>query len=392
MTESQGTELTVVERATQALAAVTTEEKLKQLAASSVGIEKITNAPGLTQCHAARMVLKNMRIEIERAGKAARDEATKFSKAVIAEEQRLIGIIEPEEARLARIQTEYEEAREAERRAKEEAERRRVAAIQERITTLREYALEAVDECAQRIAEMIKLLNETPVLPDVFQEFATDAELAKKVTLARLNALLRAAVEREAEAERLRLEREEFERQKAEQAERDRQAKAERDREANRISDESFRKLAELAEQERVALEARAEEDRRAAERRRAEEEEIARQRAAMLREREEFEARKRREIEEAEERARAEAEARRRQEEAHAEAQRQEQEAARSAERQRERENRPRPSMGEMAAVLAKAFDTTEERALTWLTTPEKPEKPAKKAKSAAAQLGAAP
>jgi colicin import membrane protein len=55
-----------------------------------------------------RIELKKTRVKIEKAGLAARDEANKFSKAVIAYEKKLVGIIEPEEDRLAAIEEEAE--------------------------------------------------------------------------------------------------------------------------------------------------------------------------------------------------------------------------------------------------------------------------------------------
>lgn len=55
-----------------------------------------------------RIVLKKARVRIEKAGLAARDEANKFSKAVIAYEKKLVAVIEPEEDRLAAIEEEAE--------------------------------------------------------------------------------------------------------------------------------------------------------------------------------------------------------------------------------------------------------------------------------------------
>ena len=57
-----------------------------------------------------RIELKNARVKIEKAGLAARDDANKFAKAVIAYEKKLVGIIEPEEDRLKAIEEEAEKA------------------------------------------------------------------------------------------------------------------------------------------------------------------------------------------------------------------------------------------------------------------------------------------
>lgn len=52
----------------------------------------------------SRIVLKNARIKIEKTGKSLREDAVKFQRDVIAKEKELIGIIEPEEDRLSKIE------------------------------------------------------------------------------------------------------------------------------------------------------------------------------------------------------------------------------------------------------------------------------------------------
>src|SRR6185437_7667513 len=130
---SASTELTVVQRAQVALQSAENERKLRELAQTSKTITTITNKAGYEQCHASRMALKRMRVDIEKLGKEKRADAQAYSKAVIAEEGRLIGLIAPEEARLEAIQNEWDEARRREREAREAAERARVVAIRERI-------------------------------------------------------------------------------------------------------------------------------------------------------------------------------------------------------------------------------------------------------------------
>ena len=53
-----------------------------------------------------RIKLKNARVHIEKLGKEMRDDANKFSKAVIAKEKELIALIEPEEDRLQAFEEE----------------------------------------------------------------------------------------------------------------------------------------------------------------------------------------------------------------------------------------------------------------------------------------------
>lgn len=53
-----------------------------------------------------RIALKRARVQIEKAGKIAREDAIKFQKDVISYEKKLIAVIEPEEDRLAAIEEE----------------------------------------------------------------------------------------------------------------------------------------------------------------------------------------------------------------------------------------------------------------------------------------------
>ena len=71
-----------------ALGSSKAEIDLVELASKSKTIVAITNKDGRTECHAAAMTAKDARVSIEKAGKAAREDATAFSKAVIAEERR----------------------------------------------------------------------------------------------------------------------------------------------------------------------------------------------------------------------------------------------------------------------------------------------------------------
>jgi hypothetical protein len=212
-TESRA--LTLAERATAAINIDKTEQQLTELAASTTTIVEITNPAGYQQVHSARMTLKNQRVEIEKAGKQARDDANAFSRAVIAAEKKLLAIIEPEETRLHKLQLKWDADREAEKLAKTEAEKVRVAAIQERIKELRGNqsltSLHASSLIADHIADLQKLPADKS-----FQEFQEQAVAAKAGGLERLQQILGAAEAREAEEKRLAEARAELEREKAE--------------------------------------------------------------------------------------------------------------------------------------------------------------------------------
>jgi hypothetical protein len=78
----------------------------------------------------ARLNLRDARIAITKIGKGLREDALKFQKEVIAKEKELVGIIEPEENRLAEIEERADKAVERKKRLELLPHRReRLAAI-----------------------------------------------------------------------------------------------------------------------------------------------------------------------------------------------------------------------------------------------------------------------
>ncbi|WP_253727697.1 hypothetical protein [Burkholderia thailandensis] len=249
---------------------------------------EIKNAAARDQVHGAAMALRTARTDIQKAGKAARDDANAFSKAVIAEENRLIAITEPEEKRLIGLRDEWDEAREAEKRAKLEAEQKRVAAIREHIDGIRAIAVGMAGCASYVIAVEIEDLEALEITLDRFAELTGEAEAVRGATLDKLRELHAAARAHEAEQERLAAEREALERERAALAEQQRQeaeARAAREREeaAARVEQERVdRERREAEEAARRAQQEREDADRRAA--MAAEEARLAEQRAEQER------------------------------------------------------------------------------------------------------------
>lgn len=278
------TELAPIERARSVLAYSETKARLAELAAKSERIVDITTPAGYQEAHRARMELKNTRVEVQRRGKEAREDATAYSKAVIAAEKELVAVIEPEESRLQALQDAWDAAREAERQAKIRAEQERVEAIQNRITDIRFGNPDRDNRTAAGLRESLADA-EAVVIDDSFAEFAEKAAAVKADTIERIKGLIAEAEQREAaeakraaeaaakaeadriEAERLAAERAELERQRAElRAQQEAAAKAQAEAEAaQRAAEEAKRQAEEDArraeierqrEAERVAREA----------------------------------------------------------------------------------------------------------------------------------------
>ncbi|WP_369053447.1 hypothetical protein [Burkholderia gladioli] len=287
MTTKQTTELTVVQRAAVALQSTEREAALRELVAKSTDLVEIKNAAAREQVHGAAMTLRTARTDIEKSGKAARDDANAFSKAVIAEEKRLVAITEPEEKRLLALREEWDAAREAEKEAKRQAEARRVAAIRERIDDIKAIAGRLVGRPSFAVAKEIEALEVLDISLDRFQELTGEAEAARGATLDKLRELHAAALAHEAKEARLAAERDALERERAALAEQQRQEAAAR-AEQERI-DRERREAEEAARREQQARE-----DAERREALAAEEARLAEQRAEMVRQQAEIDRRER--------------------------------------------------------------------------------------------------
>ena len=258
------------ERAALALNSSQTERDLRELAVKHASIQAIKDDAGREQAHRAAMEVKRARTAIEKTAKEARDDATKFSKAVIAEQNRLVAIIEPEEQRLLTLRDGWDVEQEKAREAAAAAERFRVEQIMGRIDAIKGFERMARDcrtsGAVQRLQEAMSKIDMTGMdefedqalhvlgeVTEAVQQILTQRQ-ADEAERARIKA------EHEAEAARLAAERAELERQRVEaaakaNAEADRLAKERAALEAARIEFERRQKAHE--ERERAEREAR---------------------------------------------------------------------------------------------------------------------------------------
>jgi len=235
----ESTELSLPERASVALNSSETEKRLTELSTEFKSITAITNKDGRAECHTALMVLVNARTTIEKTAKAAREDATKFSKAVIAEEKRLIDIVAAEETRLAALRDAWDEKKEQERREAEEAERQRVEAIQSQIRDIKAIPYQFVGASLEEIQGRIELMEAETPDPEYFGDLLMDAKIAHKDSLHALRTRYtqkQQEIEAEAKAE---AERVALEEQRAEQA--------------RVAAEQEAARLAILADQQRIA-------------------------------------------------------------------------------------------------------------------------------------------
>ncbi|MGL4297313.1 MAG: hypothetical protein ACRCTG_16505 [Aestuariivirga sp.] len=278
------TTLPPADRAMIVLASTKTEEHLRGLVVEATSVTAVIDPDGREQAHRLAMKLRSARTTIEKTGKAARDDANAFAKAVIDEQKRLIAITETEEKRVLALRDGYDARIEAEKEAKRQAEAARVAAIREKIDGIRALPLALAGASSDDIAaEKAALEGFTPT-EEVFAEFTDDCKAAIAEALAAMSDLYARVMAQEAaaamvQAERLKLEearrqaeaelaaeREALERQRAEARAAAEAIQAEARAEAKKLAAERAAFAAEQAEYRRIQSELmQAEEAKRAA-------------------------------------------------------------------------------------------------------------------------------
>jgi colicin import membrane protein len=189
-------------RAAQLLSFDETKAELTSLAKQSERIVQITNKAGRDECHSSLMVLKSRRVDIEKRGKEARDDANKFAKAVIAKEKELIGFIAPEEERLQLLRDQWDTAAEVARLEKLEAERLRVEAIQKKIQQIRDVPGSLVGKPSIIISGQLAELRKTALDEDELGADYLTATDALTAAISRVEQLLAAQQEADAEKKR----------------------------------------------------------------------------------------------------------------------------------------------------------------------------------------------
>jgi len=272
----------------------------------------LTTVKGMAVAKADRAEVRSLRTGLEAKRKAIKAPALAHCKLIDAEASRitaeLLKLEEPIDQQIKRRESELE----AERAARELAERTRIMAITERIAGIRQYVeLAASCRTSERMQALQDKLAEYKL--EGFEEYETDAELAWKQTCAKVEELLNDKLAQEAEqarikqeqadaAAKLAAERAEFEAAQAAaklKAEQDAAAaKAEADRLAAEQAAQAARRLADIAAEVEAQAAARkaaqAELDRQRAELETASAVALAAaesQRAALAAERAEFEA-----------------------------------------------------------------------------------------------------
>ena len=113
----------------------TTDAAIAKLHQDYMGlvIQGMDDKEGYERVHIARMDVKQRRVSVAKKGKDLREDAVKFQKAVIAEEKRIIGMLQPIEDHLTDEESRIDDEK---ARIKAEAAAKEAARIQRRVNTL----------------------------------------------------------------------------------------------------------------------------------------------------------------------------------------------------------------------------------------------------------------
>lgn len=196
--------LPVEQRAVIALDARRTEISLRELVQRSKHLVEVKNKDGRAQAHRMAMDLKNARTAVTNRSKQAREDATAFSKALIAKERELIAITADEETRVFKLRDDFDAE---EKRIADEAaakEKARTDAHNETLAHMRALPLDLIDASAEDIQTEIDAIDELSAdgFP-LLEEFGQQAvELAAQVR-AQLVTMHAVAVAREESAAKL---------------------------------------------------------------------------------------------------------------------------------------------------------------------------------------------
>lgn len=229
------------------------------------------------ECVSLRTALEAKRVELKAPALERSRLIDAEAKALAAEILALEGPID------AAIKAD-EQRRAAEKEAREQAERGRVAGIRAKIDAIKARATTAYKLPSAEVAALIEATP--PIDASAFAEFAVEAESVRTATIEYLTELRDTKAAQEAEAAKLAAEREELARLRTAEEERQAAARAQEQRlaaeaqvrrdaeeaEARRQREEADRQAAaERAEQDRIAREAREREEQEARERRQRE-------------------------------------------------------------------------------------------------------------------------
>lgn len=241
---AQSMELVVVQTAITRMDKLS--EGLKDLQQRFGGVVfDVKTSKGMAEAKSARREVAAPRIEVEKVRKEAKAPILELGRKLDAEAKRITEAIDKIEAPIAQQITAEENRIEAERQAKVRREEQRVADIQGRINDMRSAVNGALRaRTAGEVARILADVEKVVIDEELFAEFKDTAGLAKRESVEEITRIRDEIIAREkreaeaaAEAEKVRKDREDFERHRAEQEAADRARRAREDEIRERLAE-----------------------------------------------------------------------------------------------------------------------------------------------------------
>ena len=190
----------------------------------------VETTAGMKEAVKARAELREVRLNVEAIRKQAKAPILELGRKLDAAAKRITGEVEALECPIDDQIKAREAQLEAERKAKAEAEAKRVEKIMELIRGLHKLPEQLYGQSADAMQQLFDSAQFITIGPE-YMEFSGTAEEALVTAKRQMKTMLDAQRAVEDNAERLRLEREELERQRAEEAARAAETRAQWERE-----------------------------------------------------------------------------------------------------------------------------------------------------------------
>jgi colicin import membrane protein len=263
-----------------------TEAALSGLAERFKGVVyDVTTKEGMADAKASRNEIRSYRTALEAKRVEIKAPALERCRLIDAEAKRITAELELLENPIAAQIKKEEDRIQAEKDAKEAAQRARIAQIQQNLADIRELPIKTFNHPSDGLREAIEKLEAITIDTENFGDFVAEAETLKAQTLLTLNQTLTTKLNIEESQARLRAEQEEMERKQAEQREQEAQSRKaiEEEERAARMRIEEAERQARLAREEeerkaRLEREAKEAEERKTREAEEAKQREIHRQ------------------------------------------------------------------------------------------------------------------
>ena len=189
----------------------------------------VTTTKGMDAAKRGRQEIRGYRTSLENKRKEIKAPALDLCRRIDSEAQRITAaLVELEDPIDATIKAE-ETKKEAERQARIEAERVRIATLQDKVAQIANYPAQFVGSLSIFIFDAISALRSQNPRESEFAEFLGQAIEAKQKAIETLGVMMETQKAHEVEQDRIKAEREELTRLRAEQ---DRRDKEQREREA----------------------------------------------------------------------------------------------------------------------------------------------------------------